>query len=170
MFKTGFSIHQDPIPFLQNIQQNCSGGWHIPYDKKENLTIKTVVDNFHRHWLCLTNQPPQKVTILPFTLKYSSFNVQILKCRHKGLQKVSKGMAISLWWHPIILVQLCIYYFCTSNIVCLKFGVSHNLESASHGSCNVFVVIHILIQFVKTINIVEEPSTSKMCNNNSLLS
>lgn len=66
-------------------------------------------------------------------------------------------MASSLWWHPIILVQLSIYYVYTSNIVCLKFGVSHNLESASHGSYNVFVVIHILIQFVKTINIDEEP-------------
>lgn len=68
LFKNGYFTQQDPIPFMQNIQRNRSGDWHIPYYKKEDLTSKTVVDNFHRHWLCLTNQPPlQQVINIPLT-------------------------------------------------------------------------------------------------------
>uniref|UniRef100_A0A1B6LZA4 Mitochondrial ribonuclease P catalytic subunit n=1 Tax=Graphocephala atropunctata TaxID=36148 RepID=A0A1B6LZA4_9HEMI len=58
---------KEPVSFVQSIQHNSRGDWHIPYVVKENLTTEVRVDNYHRHWLCLTKQsPPPQPTSGPY--------------------------------------------------------------------------------------------------------
>ncbi|XP_054264725.1 mitochondrial ribonuclease P catalytic subunit [Macrosteles quadrilineatus] len=50
----GNLIFQEPVSFLQTIQQNSHGDWHVPYTVLgEELTNRDRVDHLHRHWLCL---------------------------------------------------------------------------------------------------------------------
>ncbi|KAG8326649.1 hypothetical protein J6590_035743 [Homalodisca vitripennis] len=46
--------------FPGSIQCNAKGDWHIPYVVKEDLPHNVRVDNYHRHWLCLSSQPSQQ--------------------------------------------------------------------------------------------------------------
>uniref|UniRef100_A0A1B6ES66 Mitochondrial ribonuclease P catalytic subunit n=1 Tax=Cuerna arida TaxID=1464854 RepID=A0A1B6ES66_9HEMI len=50
---------KEPVSFMQSIQCNSRGDWHIPYTVKEDLPNGVRVDNYHKHWLCLSSQPSQ---------------------------------------------------------------------------------------------------------------